>query len=89
MFLHGLTGSGKLLVLFQQALKGILSAGQESCGFFLELFRFQIVGKVFFFPLVVLIHMVNLFAYQHSLSIYVKIIICPFFTIFTHSRYLQ
>ena len=83
------SGRSKLPVLFQQTLIGILSAGQERCSVFLELFRFQIVGKVFFFSLVVLIHAVNLFAYRYSLSIYIKIIIRSFFTIFAHSRYLQ
>ena len=86
---YAFSGRGKLLVLFQQALIGILSAGQKSRGFFLEFFGFQIAGKVFLFPLVVPIDAVNLFAYRYSLSIYVKIIIRPFFLIFAHSRYLQ
>ena len=42
---YAFSGRSKLLVLFQQTLIGILSAGQESRGFFLELLRFQIVGK--------------------------------------------
>lgn len=86
---YAFSGCGKLPVLFQQALIGILSTGQESRCVFLELLRFQIVGKVFFFSLVVLILAVNLFAYRYSLSIYVKIIIRPFFLFFAHSRYLQ
>ena len=47
----------------------------------MELFHFQIVGKVFFFPFVVLIHAVDLFAYRYSLSVYVKI---PLFSFTAH-----
>ena len=41
------------------------------------------------FPVKLLHIQIDLFAYRHSLAIYVKIIIRPFFTIFTHSRYLR